>query len=85
MVGSPSNAGGAGDRKMPARKRKRKPASAVSGVAATLFPFREDVPCLDMSEFQKSPGELIEQAMRSADVQEGKRGRTKRRRRASGR
>jgi hypothetical protein len=85
MVGSPSNAGGAGDRKMPARKRKGKPAGAASGVAATLFPFREDVPCLDMSEFRKSPGELIEESMRSADVREGKRARTKRRRGSSAR
>jgi hypothetical protein len=45
-----------------------------------LFPFREDVPCLEMSEFRKSPGELIEESMRSADVREGKRARTKRRR-----
>jgi hypothetical protein len=70
---------------MPAKKRKKKPAGAVSGVAATLFPFREGVPCLDMSEFRKSPGELIAQAVQSADAPKGKPGKAKPRRRAGAR
>jgi len=58
----------------------------MSGVAATLFPFCENVPCLDMSEFQKSPGELIAQAVQSADATVDKRRKPKpRRRRASAR
>jgi hypothetical protein len=68
---------------MPARRRKKKPGGALSGVAATLFPFCQDVPCLDMSEFQKRPGDLIAEAMQSAGTPARKRKRPKPRRRAS--
>ena len=40
-------------------------ALALSGVAATLFPFSGDAASLEMSDFRRQPGELIAQAITS--------------------
>jgi len=65
---------------MPARKRRKTyRQGALSGVAATLFPFREDAGSLEMPDFQKSPGEVIAQAMQSEGDKRRRRRRSRRR------
>ena len=66
---------------MPARKRRKTyRGGALSGVAATLFPFGEDAAPLGLPDFHRNPGEVIAQAMQSQTVG-GKRHRRRRLRR----
>jgi len=68
---------------MPAKKRRKTyRQGALSGIAATLFPFREDAGSLEMPDFQKSPGEMIAQAMQSRTQGDKRRRRRRSRRRA---
>jgi hypothetical protein len=45
---------------------QRPPSGSLSGIAATLFPLRDDVAPLDTPEFRKKAGTLIAGAARSA-------------------
>jgi hypothetical protein len=68
---------------MPPRKRRKTYRSgALSGVAATLFPLGVDKAALDMADFQKSPGEVIAQAMESEAAPNKRRRRGRPRRQA---
>jgi hypothetical protein len=50
---------------MPKKIKGKRQSSTLSGVAATLFPFRDKVAPLDTPEYRRKAGELIARAARS--------------------
>jgi hypothetical protein len=62
---------------LPGKPSKKRRLSPVSGVAATLFSFREKIPSSELSQYRKNPGELIAQAMKSAQAPAKKRGKVR--------
>jgi hypothetical protein len=53
------------DDPMPKKTKGKGPSGTLSGVAATLFPFRDKVAPLDTPEYRKRAGEVIARAARS--------------------
>jgi len=53
------------DDPMPKKTKGKVPSGTLSGVVATLFPFRDKVAPLDTPEYRKRAGEVIARAARS--------------------